>query len=68
MKLTITGINGFVGQNLSKFLENKGFEVSGLSLRNQWSFPNEADAIIHLAGKAHDASNTSEESEYFKVS
>ena len=67
MKLTITGINGFVGQNLSKFLENKGFEVSGLSLRNQWSFPNEADAIIHLAGKAHDTSNTAEESEYFKV-
>lgn len=67
MKLTITGINGFVGQNLSKFLKNKGFEVSGLSLRNQWSFPNEADAIIHLAGKAHDTSNTAEESEYFKV-
>ena len=67
MKLTITGINGFVGQNLSKFLENKGFEVSGLSLRSQWSFPNEAEAIIHLAGKAHDTSNTSEESEYFKV-
>ena len=67
MKLTITGVNGFVGQNLSKFLENKGFEVSGLSLRNQWSFPNEADAIIHLAGKAHDTSNTAEESEYFKV-
>lgn len=67
MKITITGINGFVGQNLSKYLLENSFEVKGLSLRHSWVFPDKADAIVHLAGKAHDTSNTSEENEYFKI-
>ncbi|MBD8082310.1 NAD-dependent epimerase/dehydratase family protein [Chryseobacterium caseinilyticum] len=67
MKITITGITGFVGQNLSKYLLENSFEVKGLSLRNSWAFPVDADAVIHLAGKAHDTSNTSEENEYFKI-
>ncbi|AZI23387.1 NAD-dependent epimerase/dehydratase family protein [Chryseobacterium taklimakanense] len=67
MKTTITGASGFVGQNLSRYLEENGVEVDRLSLRNPaWELA-ETDAVIHLAGKAHDTKNTSEESEYFKI-
>ena len=67
MKIIITGITGFVGQNLSKYLVIQKFLVEGLSLRSSWEFPDNADAIIHLAGKAHDTANTSTEEEYFRV-
>jgi len=70
MKITITGTSGFVGQNLSTYLENKAFETFNLSLRlNEWkkNFHYEAEAIVHLAGKAHDTSNTSDDKEYFKI-
>lgn len=68
MKTIITGASGFVGQNLSKYLENNGIEVEKLSLRNShWQLNKNADAIIHLAGKAHDTKNTSEEQEYFQI-
>lgn len=70
MKVTITGASGFVGSNLSNFLKQKSFETSALSLRNEkWkdNFQNDATALIHLAGKAHDTKNTSDASDYFKV-
>ncbi|WP_312078148.1 NAD-dependent epimerase/dehydratase family protein [Chryseobacterium sp.] len=67
MKINITGVTGFVGQNLSKYLTNKGFIVNGLSLRTAWSFSENTDAVIHLAGKAHDTENISTTEEYFKV-
>lgn len=68
MKTIITGASGFVGQNLSKYLEENNSEVVKLSFRNPgWKLDASADAIIHLAGKAHDTKNTSEESEYFKI-
>ena len=67
MKVVITGASGFVGKNLTPYLNNKGFEVSSLSLRNHWDYPSDANAIIHLAGKAHDTANTSADEEYFKV-
>jgi nucleoside-diphosphate-sugar epimerase len=67
MKVIITGISGFVGQNLSRFLTNRNFFLEGLSLRGLWEFPNDADAIIHLAGKAHDTKNNSANKEYFEV-
>lgn len=70
MKLVITGESGFVGQNLSQYLKNSGNSSINLSLRNidwQLNMPTEATAIIHLAGKAHDTSNTSDPEEYFKV-
>lgn len=67
MKIIITGISGFVGKNLSEFLIKQNFFASGLSLRNSYVFNIDADAIIHLAGKAHDTANTSAEEEYFKV-
>ncbi len=70
MKISITGITGFVGRNLSEYLSQQNVEVKGLSLRNS-NWENDLDknstAIIHLAGKAHDTSNTSSGDEYFKV-
>ena len=68
MIITITGISGFVGQNLSKSLRYQGHFLNGLSLRNEnWSLDKSSEAIIHLAGKAHDTSNTSDSESYFKV-
>jgi nucleoside-diphosphate-sugar epimerase len=68
IKILISGFTGFVGQNLSKYLLNNSFEINPISLRNlNWNKNFEADVIIHLAGKAHDTKNTSDESEYFKV-
>ncbi|MGF7024186.1 NAD-dependent epimerase/dehydratase family protein [Sphingobacterium sp. HSC-15S19] len=70
MNVIITGASGFVGQNLTKYLIENEHIVQSLSLRNDnWinQFDNKADAIIHLAGKAHDTANTSHDQEYFDV-
>lgn len=70
MKTIMTGASGFVGQNLDKYLVNNGFNVKKLSLRNlNWSnnLDEPVESLIHLAGKAHDTSNTSDDEEYFKI-
>jgi len=70
MKVVITGVSGFVGTNLSSYLLNSGYEVCSLSLRGPlWKndFPHVADALIHLAGKAHDTANSTEDTEYFRI-
>lgn len=74
-KVFITGINGFVGRNLQPYLA-KDFDVQGISrkgkldgltykmfLEENWPY----DAIIHLAGKAHDLQATSNDTEYYDV-
>lgn len=68
-KVIITGANGFVGSNLSVYLEKNQIDTQKLSLRESWEdkVDRNAQAIIHLAGKAHDTKNTSEASEYFKI-
>lgn len=71
MKILVTGASGFVGQNLIDYLKRyPDVDVETLSLRS----PNWQDAeingyyaIIHLAGKAHDTSNTSDDSSYFEI-
>lgn len=70
MRIQITGASGFVGQNLSQYLVQQNVETYELSLRNaNWKsmIEDNSTAIIHLAGKAHDTSNTSSADEYFKV-
>jgi len=70
MSIVITGAAGFVGQNLTKYLNQKNRVTTALSLRNpDWeiNLPSHGEAIIHLAGKAHDTANTVVDEEYFKV-
>lgn len=68
MKIIITGISGFVGQNLSKYLIDNGNTVVGLSLRiKNWNLDESTDAIIHLAGKAHDTCNSDDSESYFRI-
>lgn len=67
MTVTITGASGFIGQNLKPFLEEAGHKVHALSLRGKgWALP-PCDAVIHLAGKAHDTAGTSGEAAYFEI-
>lgn len=82
MKILITGVHGFVGSNLVKELSKDNL-IYGLDIISQikegvrftfsWDFLDkpgeipEIDAIIHLAGKAHDTKNQSAAEVYFKV-
>ena len=73
----ITGNKGFVGTNLTKFLQNKNNKIIGVSRTPNGqeidydnlnvSFLNGADSIIHLAGKAHDSKKTSDDAAYFEA-
>lgn len=81
MRILITGVHGFVGTNLVKAL-SKNHVIYGLDIVNpilegvnytfSWDdldagkLP-EVDAIIHLAGKAHDTKNQAAAEVYFKV-
>lgn len=82
MRILITGVHGFVGSNLVKAL-SKEHTIYGLDIispikdgiRNTFSWddlekedmiPN-VDAIVHLAGKAHDTKNQTQSDVYFKV-
>lgn len=74
MKILITGYHGFVGKNLFPYLKEKGFTVFGLGREGDYTWEDldkgkvpEVDAIIHLAGKAHDTKNTTEANVYFDV-
>ena len=61
----ITGIRGFIGQNLSHYL---GEYVVGVNLRKQEPLVfQKGAAVVHLAGKAHDLKKTSVAAEYFTV-
>jgi nucleoside-diphosphate-sugar epimerase len=83
MNILITGAFGFVGSNLSKTLiasqhhhliavdiaEPKNHTYNEYHSWNElgdldWS---KVDAIIHLAGKAHDTKNTTEEKTWFDI-
>lgn len=69
-KVLVSGATGFVGKNLCSYLERQGKECIPLPLREHNRaeyFPGQADALIHLAGKAHDTGNTSNAAAYFEV-
>lgn len=69
MKTIITGASGFVGVNMVRYFQAKGLGPVPLSLRGDWQsqMPMDADAVVHLAGKAHDTANTSDDRAYFEV-
>lgn len=74
MNVLITGVNGFVGQNLAPYLRQKGHKVYGLGRNGDYTWKDvelnqlpKVDAIIHLSGKAHDTSNRTDEKVYFEV-
>lgn len=79
MNILITGINGFVGSNLVRTWDSKhllyGLDIdqstkNGVQKIYSWNeldkLPH-VDAIIHLAGKAHDTKNQSLATAYFEV-
>ena len=82
MKILITGVHGFVGTNLVDALKREhtiyGLDIispqkEGIRYTFSWddlekeTMIPEVDAIIHLAGKAHDVKNKSAADVYFKV-
>ena len=82
MKILVTGIHGFVGSNLVAALSKEhtiyGLDIispikKGVKFTFSWDYLDkeggipEVDAIIHLAGKAHDTKNKSAADVYFKV-
>ncbi len=79
MKILITGINGFVGSNLTKrwqrehslygldISQNKKQGVEKIFSWNELEDLPEVDVIIHLAGIAHDTKDKTKTDIYFKV-
>ncbi len=82
MQILITGVHGFVGSNLVKALSKEhtiyGLDIidpikEGVKFTFKWEdldkegMVPEMDAIIHLAGKAHDTKNQAAADVYFKV-
>lgn len=81
MKILITGVHGFVGSNLVKAFSKDnviyGLDIvsplkDGIKFTFGWNNLDDGqipdvDAIIHLAGKAHDTKNQAAADVYFKV-
>ena len=75
MRILVTGANGFVGTNLRRYMAEKGHQCLKLDVSNAdygWdgleNIPwGEIDAVVHLAGKAHDLKKVVSEQSYFDV-
>ena len=79
MRVLITGVNGFVGTNLYNHLSTQnhlfGVDISVDEKKHHCKTYNwndlsnlpDVDAIIHLAGMAHDTKGTADESIYFEI-
>lgn len=68
LKITITGASGFVGAYLQDYMKIT-HDVNPISIRyipNQ-QFDLNADAVIHLAGKAHDLKKVSNPTDYYEA-
>lgn len=74
--ILISGITGFVGENLQNYLFNE-YTLKGVSRKKgndlisyselEINLFNSSKAFVHLAGKAHDLKKTSEDKEYFEA-
>jgi nucleoside-diphosphate-sugar epimerase len=82
MNVLVTGAFGFVGSNLSAYLAERGHRLVALDVaekepsaysgffsweqidRIDWA---SVDAVVHLAGKAHDTRDVSDPQSYFDV-
>lgn len=82
MNILITGAFGFVGNNLLQELNSENTHLIAVDINEpenhifdayySWNDLEtinfeEIDTIIHLAGKAHDTKNTTEEKAYFEI-
>jgi nucleoside-diphosphate-sugar epimerase len=67
-KITITGATGFVGTNLKNYLKIS-HEINAMSVRYlpEHQFQIKGDAVIHLAGKAHDLKKVSNPQDYYEA-
>lgn len=67
--IKVTGVSGFVGQNLISYLKGKELDFVARQQLNSISVVElvNCNAIIHLAGKAHDLKKTSSPQEYYEV-
>lgn len=83
MKILITGAFGFIGTNITRELKKyNNYRLIGIDINEPtnhlfdelylWNKLDKIDwgsidSIIHLAGKAHDTSNTTDEQSYFDI-
>jgi nucleoside-diphosphate-sugar epimerase len=74
-QILVTGMTGFVGQNLRAYLA-KDYDMKGISRKENLggltyeTFLEENspyDSMVHLAGKAHDVKKTANDNEYYEV-
>jgi nucleoside-diphosphate-sugar epimerase len=75
-KVLVTGASGFIGNNLMNYLQNKSLEILPFSrdfgmdykkIDTYYIDNQEVEVIVHLAGKAHDLKNVSNDLDYLKV-
>jgi nucleoside-diphosphate-sugar epimerase len=75
-KVLVTGASGFIGSNLINYLQAKSLNILSFSrsvgmdyysIDSLYIDKEDVEVIIHLAGKAHDLKNVSNELDYFKA-
>ncbi len=68
LNIQITGITGFVGRNIEKYLKPI-YQISPLRIRYLvgQEIKVNADVVIHLSGKAHDLKNVSVANDYYEA-
>lgn len=68
MKIAITGASGFVGVNFKNYLNTlHKIELMSIRFKPYQQFDIKGDAIIHLAGKAHDLKKVSRPNDYYEA-